>query len=40
MKSLSLEEENIISDISNLFILKKDKNLDKKKKPKQLKIER
>ena len=40
MKSLSLEEENIISDISNLFILKKDKNLDKKKKLKQLKIER
>ena len=39
IKSLSLEEENIIKDIRSLYTLKKDKNLDKKKKLRQLKIE-
>ena len=40
MESLSIEEENIIKDIRNLFILKRDiRNLDKKKKLKQLQIE-
>ena len=49
MESLSLEEENIIEDIRNLFRLKKNKItlllkiqeifLDKKKKKNQLKIE-
>ena len=39
IKSLSLEEENIINDIRSLYILKKDKNFDKKKKLRQLKIE-
>ena len=49
MESLSLEEENIIKDIKNIFRLRKNKTtlrlkiyeifLDKKKKLKQLKIE-
>ena len=40
MESLSLEGENIIKDIRNLFILKKKKEiLDKKNKLEQLKIE-
>ena len=40
MESLSIEEENIIKDIRNLFILKRDiRNLDKKKKLKHLQIE-
>ena len=40
MEILSLEEENIIEDIRNLYILKKkiQENLDKKKKLKKLKI--
>ena len=40
MEILSLEEENIIKDIRNLYILKKkiQENLDKKKKLKKLKI--
>ena len=38
MVSLSLEEENIINSIRNIFILKKDiRKLRKKKKLKQLK---
>ena len=41
MKSLIIEEENIIKDIRNLFILKKDirKLRQKQKKLKQLKME-
>ena len=40
MENLSLEEENIIKDIRNLFVLKKDiRKLRQKKKLKQLKLE-